>query len=93
MINISNKPSKQVEHFAGTITMSFPGVKNKDWNFTVLRTTNGITTFDVEIDEKQFNEHFDEHTREGAPFCIEILKETVKANLAKEQATWKPAEK
>jgi hypothetical protein len=37
MINISNKPSKQVEHFQGTITMSFPGVKNKDWNFTVLR--------------------------------------------------------
>ena len=93
MINISDKPSKQVEHFAGTITMSFPGVKNKDWNFTVLRTTNGITTFDVEIDEKQFNEHFDEHTSAGIPFCVEILKETVKANLAKEQATWKPAEK
>ena len=92
MINISNKPSKQVEHFAGTITMSFPGVKNKDWNFTVLRTTNGITTFDVEIDEKQFNEHFSEY-KDSIAFCVEILKDTVKANLAKEQATWKPAEK
>lgn len=92
MINISNKPSKQVEHFAGTITMSFPGVKNKDWNFTVLRTTNGITTFDVEIDEKQFNEQFSEY-KDSIAFCVETLKETVKANLAKEQATWKPTEK
>ena len=92
MINISNKPSKQVEYFAGTITMSFPGIKNKEWNFTVLRTTNGITTFDVEIDEKQFDEHFEDY-KESVPFCIETLKETVKANLAKEQADWKPAAK
>ena len=92
MIKISDKPSKQVEYFAGTITMSFPGVKNKEWTFTVLRTTNGITTFDVEIDEKQFNENFDDY-KESVPFCIETLKETVKANLAKEQAEWKPTGK
>ena len=92
MINISNKPSKQVEYFAGTITMSFPGIKNKEWAFTVLRTTNGVTTFDVEIDEKQFSEHFEAY-KESIGFCIETLKETVKANLAKEQADWKPAAK
>ena len=92
MINISNKPTKQVEYFAGTITMSFPGVSNKEWTFTVLRTTNGITTFDVEIDGKQFDEHFEEF-KESIPFCVETIKETVKANLAKEQAEWKPVGK
>jgi len=92
MIKISDKPTKQVEHFAGTITMCFPGIKNKEWTFTVLRTTNGVTTFDVEIDEKQFSEHFDDY-KDSSPFCIQTLKETVKANLAKEQADWKPTEK
>jgi hypothetical protein len=92
MIKISDKPSKKVEHFTGTITMAFPGIENKIWNFTVLRTTNGSTTFDVEIDEKQFSEHFDEY-KDSSPFCIQTLKETVKANLAKEQAEWKPADK
>jgi len=92
MIRISDKPSKRVEHFTGTITMAFPGVENKNWNFTVLRTTNGITTFDVEIDEKQFDEHFEDY-KESVPFCVETLKETVKANLAKEQADWKPTAK
>lgn len=92
MINISNKPSKQVEYFAGSITMSFPDVKNKEWTFTVLRTTNGVTTFDVEIDETQFYEHF-EGCCEAQGFAIGTIKETVKANLAKEQAVWKPAEK
>jgi hypothetical protein len=92
MIKISDKPTKQVEYFTGTITMCFPGIKNKEWTFTVLRTTNGVTTFDVEIDEKQFSEHFNEY-EESSPFCIQTLKETVKANLAKEQAEWKPAGK
>lgn len=92
MIKISDKPTKQVEYFTGTITMCFPGVKNKEWTFTVLRTTNGVTTFDVEINDKQFGEHFEEY-KDSIPFCIETLKETVKANLAKEQAEWKPAGK
>jgi hypothetical protein len=93
MIKISDKPSKQVEYFAGTITMSFPNIKNKEWTFTVLRITNGVTTFDVEIDEKQFSEHFEEYKDVTITFCIDTLKETVKANLAKEQAEWKPAGK
>jgi hypothetical protein len=57
-----------------------------------LRTTNGVTTFDVEIDEAQFYEHF-EGCSEAQDFAVGTLKETVKANLAKEQAVWKPAEK
>jgi hypothetical protein len=57
-----------------------------------LRTTNGVTTFDVEINDKQFGDHFEEY-KDSIPFCIETLRETVKANLAKEQAEWKPAGK
>ena len=91
MIRISDKPSKRVEHFAGTITMAFPGVENKNWNFTVLRTTNGSTTFAVQADYEQFQQHIDDGTH--FDFCTTILEETVKANLAKEQAEWKPAEK
>jgi hypothetical protein len=89
MIKISDKPSKKVEHFSGTITMSFPGIENKVWNFTVLRTTNGSTTFAVEADYEQFKQHINDEVE----FYTTILEETVKANLAKEQAEWKPAEK
>ena len=89
MIKISDKPSKKVEHFSGTITMSFPNVENKLWNFTVLRTTNGSTTFAVEADYEQFIQHINDEVE----LYTKILEETVKANLAKEQAEWKPAEK
>ena len=91
MIRISDKPTKRVEHFSGTITMAFPGVENKVWNFTVLRTTNGVTTFAVQADDEQFAQHFDEEGE--SDYFKAILEETVKANLAKEQAEWKPAEK
>lgn len=91
MIKISDKPSKKVEHFTGTITMSFPGVENKLWNFTVLRTTNGSTTFAVQADYEQFKQYFNEGGE--TDYLKSILEETVKANLAKEQAEWKPAEK
>ncbi len=69
--------------------MSFPGVENKLWNFTVLRTTNGSTTFAVEADYEQFIQHINDEVE----LYTKILEETVKANLAKEQAEWKPAEK
>jgi hypothetical protein len=91
MIKISDKPSKRVEHFTGTITMAFPGIENKVWNFTVLRTTNGSTTFAVQADDEQFAQHFDEEAE--ADYFKAMLEETVKANLAKEQAEWKPADK
>ncbi len=91
MIKISDKPSKKVEHFTGTITMSFPGVENKLWNFTVLRTTNGSTTFAVQADYEQFIQHINDEV--DGELYTKILEETVKANLAKEQAEWKPAEK
>lgn len=91
MIRISDKPSKRVEHFSGTITMAFPGIENKVWNFTVLRTTNGSTTFAVQADDEQFAQYFDEPGE--SDYFKAMLEETVKANLAKEQAEWKPAEK
>ena len=91
MIKISDKPSKKVEHFTGTITMAFPGIENKNWNFAVLRTTNGSTTFAVQADYEQFKQHVDDEMY--GEFYTTILEETVKANLAKEQAEWKPAEK
>jgi len=91
MIRISDKPSKRVEYFPGTITMAFPGTENKSWNFTVLRTTNGVTTFAVEVDYEQFMQHIDKD--EAVNYFAAILAETVKANLAKEQAEWKPSEK
>jgi hypothetical protein len=91
MIKISDKPSKKVEHFTGTITMSFPNIENKIWNFTVLRTTNGSTTFAVQADYEQFIQHINDEV-DGELYTT-ILEETVKANLAKEQAEWKPAEK
>ena len=91
MIRISDKPTKRVEHFTGTITMAFPGIENKNWNFTVLRTTNGVTTFAVEADHEQFKQYFEQDGEEG--YFKAMLEETVKANLAKEQAEWKPAEK
>lgn len=91
MIKISDKPSKKVEHFTGTITMAFPSIENKTWNFTVLRTTNGSTTFAVEADHEQFEKHFDDQGE--TDYFKAMLEETVKANLAKEQAEWKPAEK
>jgi hypothetical protein len=69
--------------------MSFPNVENKLWNFTVLRTTNGSTTFAVEADYEQFIQHINDEVE----LYTKILEETVKANLAKEQAEWKPAEK
>jgi hypothetical protein len=91
MIKISDKPSKRVEYFTGTITMAFPGIENKVWNFTVLRSTNGVTTFAVEADHEQFNQHFDDAGE--TDYFKAMLEETVKANLAKEQAEWKPADK
>jgi hypothetical protein len=91
MIKISDKPSKKVEHFTGTITMAFPGIENKIWNFTVLRTTNGSTTFAVEADYDQFNQHFEDQGE--TDYFKAMLEETIKANLAKEQAEWKPTEK
>jgi hypothetical protein len=91
MIKISDKPSKKVEHFTGTITMAFPSIENKVWNFTVLRITNGSTTFAVEADHEQFEQHFDDQGE--TDYFKSMLEETVKANLAKEQAEWKPAEK
>jgi hypothetical protein len=91
MIKISDKPSKRVEHFTGTITMAFPGIENKIWNFTVLRSTNGVTTFAVEADHEQFNQYFEDAGEIN--YFVSMLEETVKANLAKEQAEWKPAEK
>jgi len=91
MINISDKPSKRVEHFAGTITMALPDCDNTTWNFTVLRSTNGVTTFAVEADYDQIHEHIKDV--EDAAYFATMLEATVKANLAKEQATWKPTEK
>jgi hypothetical protein len=91
MIKISDKPTKRVEHFTGTITMAFPAIENKVWNFTVLRSTNGVTTFAVEADYDQLKQHIGES--EETRYFASILEETVKANLAKEQAEWKPAEK
>lgn len=91
MIKISDKPSKKVEHFTGTITMAFPGIENKIWNFTVLRTTNGSTTFAVQADYDQFNQHFDDQGE--TDYFKAMLEETVKANLAKAQADWQPTDK
>ena len=91
MIKISDKPSKKVEHFTGTITMAFPGIENKIWNFTVLRTTNGSTTFAVQADYDQFNQHFDDAGE--TDYFKAMLEETVKANLAKAQADWQPTDK
>ena len=71
--------------------MVFPGVENKVWNFTVLRTTNGSTTFAVEADHEQFAQNFDEPGE--MDYFTAMLEETVKANLAKEQADWKPTAK
>ena len=91
MITISDKPSKRVEHFSGTITMAFPGVENTNWSFTVLRSTNGVTTFAVEADYDQIHEHIKDVN--DATYFGTMLEATVKANLAKEQAIWKPTEK
>ena len=91
MIRISDKPTKRVEHFAGTITMALPGCENTNWNFTVLRSTNGSTTFAVEADYDQIHEHIKD--TDDAAYFATMLEATVKANLAKEQAEWKPAEK
>ena len=91
MIRISDKPSKRVEHFAGTITMAFPNCENTNWNFTVLRSTNGVTTFAVEADYDQIHEHIP--NADDAVYFGTMLEATVKANLAKEQAEWKPSEK
>jgi hypothetical protein len=71
--------------------MAFPGIENKVWTFTVLRTTNGSTTFAVEADYDQFNQHFDDAGE--TDYFKAMLEETVKANLAKEQAEWKPTDK
>lgn len=53
MIEISDKPNKRLEYFSGTLTMAVPYSKNELWNFTVIKTTNGSTSFDVTVDEKQ----------------------------------------
>jgi len=91
MITISDKPSKRVEHFSGTITMALPDCDNTTWNFTVLRSTNGVTTFAVEADYDQIHEHIKDVGE--ATYFGTLLEATVKANLAKEQADWKPAAK
>jgi hypothetical protein len=91
MITISDKPSKRVEHFTGTITMALPECENTTWNFTVLRSTNGVTTFAVEADYEQINEHIQD--LDDATYFGTMLEATVKANLAKEQADWKPTGK
>lgn len=93
MIKISDKPTKKVEYYAGTATMVFPNVNNKDWDFMVLRTSNGSTTFGVEANLEQFRNHFDEYDAEKMYYCMSLLEETVKANMAKEQADWKPSDK
>lgn len=53
MIEISDKPNKRLEYFSGTVTMAVPYSKNRTWNFTVVKTTNGSTSHDVVADLKQ----------------------------------------
>ena len=92
MIKINDKPVKKTEYFRGICTMKFKNITNDTWEFFVLRTSNGITTFDVEIDRGQF--HKDEKQDESmVELYVQLMQETIKTNLAKEQVDWKPIEK
>lgn len=99
MIEISDKPNKRLEYFLGTVTMAVPYSKNRVWNFTVVKQTNGSTSHDVIADEKQIESNL---TREDNPIVdeqtliktiSELIKDTVIANIKAQKALWQPTEK
>ncbi len=100
MIKIEKTPSKKTEFFKGTITMVMSGIDNSEWNFKLLRHTNGQTEDEVEADMKQIeaiyeyelSEDADQSDRDKArremAEIANSIEETVLANIKKEQITW-----
>ena len=83
MITIDNKPHKRTEHFKGTITLPLSDEAKPNYDFELLKITNGSVTYDVKIDPSyQLSaEHFN------------ILRRTILYNVAKEQVNWRAQEK
>jgi hypothetical protein len=42
MVQINNRPHKKSEHYSGKIIMAFPNMENVEWEFELVRTTNGV---------------------------------------------------
>ena len=104
MIAISDKPEKKHEYFKGSITIVLPHCDETDWNFYLVRKTNGKVEDEVEVDRAQFEERFcvnadeigtDERKKSEAEMfmAMSILEETVLANVRKNSVAWNPQNK
>lgn len=77
MINISDKPHKKTEHFSGVIFMAIAGHDRIEWKFELLRHTNGAERFEVYVEDAD-------------EFAASMIKNTILANIQREQVSWKP---
>lgn len=99
MISISDKPNKRLEYFSGTLTMAVPYSEHETWEFTVIKTTNGVTSHDVEVDTKQILESLSDEDRNSPSYetivemISKLIQKTVIANIKTQKALWQPTEK
>ncbi len=104
MITISDKPEKKSEFFKGSITIVLPHSDETDWNFYLVRHTNGKVEDEVEVDRPQFEDRFciadyrdDDEGRKKATaemhMAMSVLEDTVLANVRKNSVAWNPQNK
>lgn len=77
MITISDKPHKKTEFFSGTIYIAFPHCEKIEWEFTLLRHTNGSIKFSIDV-------------HDATPDQQEAIAGTILANIEREQVNWRP---
>jgi phosphosulfolactate synthase (CoM biosynthesis protein A) len=73
MIEISDKAHKEVKCFKGKAIMVLPYCEETEWNFEVLRISNGSTKYEVEVNLEEFKSRYLEDKMEDSK--VEILPE------------------
>jgi hypothetical protein len=101
MIQLSDEAEKKYEFFRGKITIVLSDGDEDEWNFYLVRKTNGKIEDEVEVDRAQFEERFgindyesgtEEYKKVYAEMlkAMSILEETVLANVRKNTVQWTP---
>ena len=76
MITISEKPFKKTDYYRGSIIIAVSGSDRVDWQFTLLRHTNGTIEYDVLVDDATVAQYT-------------IIRATILANLNQLKVTYK----
>lgn len=77
MISISDKPHKKTEFFNGTIYIAYPNCEKIEWEFTLLRHTNGSIKYSIQV-------------HDATPEQEQMIAATILANIEREQVNWRP---